>query len=41
MNVSQARTGNMQCVLLRDLMQHVLPAFEKRRAITTTQCEMV
>ena len=41
MNVYQARTGNMQCVLLRDLMQHVLPAFEKRRTITTTQCEMV
>jgi len=41
MNVYQARTGNMQCVVLHDLMQQVLPAFEKSRSITTTQCKMV
>lgn len=40
MNVYQARTGNMRCVLLRGLMQQVLPAFQKSRITTTTQSEM-
>jgi len=41
MNVYQARTANMQCVVMRVLMHQVPPAIEELRTTITTQCERV